>query len=651
MHVDDLLFLIPLLPLLGFLANGLFGRRMSTPQVGVVALLGPVTAFVLSVLALLQAWQGQGGGDHGGAAHHATWAHQTVWTWIETGRFSVDFGLQVDPLTAIMLMNVTGIGSLIHLYSYGYMKDDPGFPRFMAYLNLFLCAMLLLVMGDNLLLLFVGWEGVGLCSYLLIGFWYSNLDYTDAGRKAFIVNRVGDFAFLIGAFTLFAVFGTLSFEGMEHGIADLDPATVLESGPFAGWTVRQTLVLAALCLFGGATGKSAQIPLYIWLPDAMAGPTPVSALIHAATMVTAGVYLVGRMDFMYVLLPEVGQVVAVVAAFTALVAGLIAVGQNDIKKVLAYSTVSQLGFMFAGMGTTAWTTGLHHVVTHAFFKALLFLGAGAIIHAMHHEQDMRKMGGLFKDLRYVAVLFLIGCVSLAGIPYVGAGFFSKDAILAGVAAQMTHEGGLWALVFGILVFTAALTAFYTVRMAMMTFFWPPADSHLHLHHLHWSMPAVLTVLAALSLFAGAPVGWFIDSFTHGIFSVGAIGHEELHHAHNLALLSSLGAVVVGVGAGFALYRQPGNALAATLEGLVAGKFYVDEAYEALVVRPLGALAQGLFSVVDRLMIDQLLVEGPGRVVMMMGGLARQTQNGAVSVATATTLFGAVAVLLWMVSHG
>lgn len=282
MHVDQLLWLIPALPLVGFLANGLFGSRFDRVTIGWVAVLGPLGSFVLSVLALLQA-------EHG--AEHGSWAHAVVWQWIHTGNVSADFGLQADPLTSVMLMNVTGIGTAIHLFSYGYMHEDPSFARFMAYLNLFLASMLILVMGDNLLLMFVGWEGVGLCSYLLIGFWYENLSYTDAGRKAFIVNRVGDFAFLIGTFTLFCLTGSLGWQGLEQGVAALDIDGMVAAGPLAGWSVKGALTLAGLCLFGGATGKSAQIPLYIWLPDAMAGPTPVSALIHAATMVTAGVYL------------------------------------------------------------------------------------------------------------------------------------------------------------------------------------------------------------------------------------------------------------------------------------------------------------------------------------------------------------------------
>jgi NADH-quinone oxidoreductase subunit L len=660
MHVDRYLWLIPALPLAGFLVNGLFGNRFSRPMVGLVAVLGPVVAFVLSVLALVQVQQGHG--------EHVP--HQVLWNWMSAGALSVDFGLRVDALTAVMLMNVTGIGSLIHVYSYGYMHEDPGFSRFMAYLNLFLCAMLLLVMGDNLLLLFVGWEGVGLCSYLLIGFWYDNLDYTDAGRKAFVVNRIGDFAFLIGAFTLFALTGTFSFTGMEEGVAELltGPAMLAE-GPLRGMGVHAALLFAGLCLFGGATGKSAQIPLYVWLPDAMAGPTPVSALIHAATMVTAGVYLIGRMDFLYVLLPEAGQVVAFVAAATALLSGLIAVGQYDIKKVLAYSTVSQLGFMFAGMATTLWHTGLFHVVTHAFFKALLFLGAGAVIHALHHEQDIRKMGGLWKDLRLVTVLFVIGSLALAGVPPF-AGFFSKDEIVAAVWLAMDHEGGLWPAVFGMLVVSAILTAFYTTRLVMLAFFGPPADSHRHVHPLHWTMTSVLVVLAILSTGAGL-VEFFgghpFQHFVEASWVTGELAEAGLHHAlteeaersaHLLAIGVSVLALVVGGGLGGFLYGPARKQTAAFVQGagrlphrILEDKFYVDELYDRLVVRPLGALAQLLFRFVDRWLIDWFAVEGAGNGVVQIASVLRRTQVGAVSVATAATLVGTVLVLLWMITHG
>jgi NADH-quinone oxidoreductase subunit L len=664
MQVDRLLWLIPALPLAGSVINGFFGNRLARPTVGTIAVLGPLVAFVLSVLAFLQAQQGGHGGGHD--AHEAAgFAHQVVWTWISAGDVSLPFGLQADRLSAVMMLNVTGIGAAIHLFSYGYMKDDPSFARFMAYLNLFLAAMLILVMGDNLVLLFVGWEGVGLCSYLLIGFWYDHptqgLLNVDAGRKAFIVNRVGDLLFLIGTFILFSLANhELGWAGLESQLSARTLDDVLTTGPLAGWTVHGALVLAGMCLFGGATGKSAQIPLYVWLPDAMAGPTPVSALIHAATMVTAGVYLLARLDFLYVHLPAVAQVIAIVAASTAVLSGVIACAQNDIKKVLAYSTISQLGFMFCGMATTVWESGMFHVVSHAFFKALLFLGAGAVIHALHEEQDMRKMGGLWHDLRPTAVLFLIGALALAGVfPF--SGFFSKDEILAAVYLQVSHEGGLWTLVLVMLLFAALLTAFYTTRLVMMTFFGRPHDRHRHLHPPHWTMLSVLALLAFLSLFGGAlahpfahylePM-WSVPAWRENL-PAGVIS-TSVWFARILSTLLALGGIALGVvlyGPKRSLLDGLSHGVGARLVQVVEQKFYVDELYRAVVVAPMGWVADRLWAWVDRKVIDQGAVEGPGKLVIAASAALRHSQVGVVSVATAATLAGSVLVLLWMVSHG
>ncbi len=652
MEIESSLYLIPLLPLVGFLVNGLLGNQLPKWLVAVIACTGPFIAFLLSVQAL-QA-----------LATHPEGLHQAMFSWISTGTLNVPFGLQVDALTAIMLMNVTGIGTAIHLYSYGYMHADPSFSRFMAYLNLFLAAMLMLVMGDNLLLLFVGWEGVGLCSYLLIGFWYQDFANVDAGRKAFIVNRIGDFAFLIGAFTLYSLTGTLEWHGMEQAVAALDLNAMVVSGPMTGMPIMVALMIAGLCLFGGATGKSAQIPLYVWLPDAMAGPTPVSALIHAATMVTAGIYLLGRMDFLFVLLPAVMGVIALVAACTALLSGLIAIAQNDIKKVLAYSTVSQLGFMFAGMATGFFHTGLFHVVTHAFFKALLFLGAGAVIVAMHHEQDIRKMGGLWKDLKGVSILFIIGSLALAGVPPF-AGFYSKDAILAAVYYQAASPGASpeWMVIFGMLVFTAGLTAFYTTRLVVLTFFGKPADEHRHLHEVHWTMMAVLAFLAALSALAGVlGLGTWLDTFTHHVWSPPAVEVNEAleHTAHYVAMGSSTAVVVLGIGAGLFLYLSESRREAldrwtkgsgARVYGMASHKFFVDEFYEAFIVNPIGWLAKLLWGVVDRIVIDSGIVEGSALSVSGFSAALRHTQVGAVSAATTSTLVGVIVVVLWLVLHG
>jgi NADH-quinone oxidoreductase subunit L len=625
--------------------HGTPGERVGLPSpvIAAIAIAGPLLSFVLSVMAFFQVQDGKG--------PIASYFH-----WMTAGNLDVTFGMQVDALTAVMLLNVTGIGTLIHLYSYGYMKDDVGFARFMAYLNLFMFSMLILVIGDNLPMLFVGWEGVGLCSYLLIGFWYHELPNVDAARKAFVVNRIGDFAFLLGMFTLFSLAGTLGFDGMQSALEHADVAAILAAGPFAGWTVGGAMTFAALCLFIGATGKSAQIPLYVWLPDAMAGPTPVSALIHAATMVTAGVYMVGRLDFLYVHTPEITALMALIAACTALLSGLIALGQYDIKKVLAYSTVSQLGFMFAGMASMVFVGGLFHVLTHAFFKALLFLGSGAVIMAMHHEQDVRKMGGLWKDLRGVAVLFIIGSIALAGVPPF-AGFWSKDEILGSVHYQMTTQGGVWILAWWMLVLTALLTAFYSTRLVMLTFFGPPADPHRKLAPVHWSMTVVLGILAVLSVFGGALAGP-LEHFTEPVWSHVALDHEALHHSHTVAMAFSIAAVAIGIGSGVFLYGFAPKAVDVFANGagapalwLANNKFFVDEIYDYLVVKPLGVFAKVLWSVVDRIVIDQGMVEGSGKAVYSAGAALRRTQAGALNAATASMVVGTVGILayvLWLV---
>src|SRR5262245_28190805 len=393
---------IPLLPLAGFLANGIWGRRFPRVVSAAIGVAGPALAFVLSA-AVLKAY-----------LDSETPLNASFWTWMAVGGFKIDVAFTVDALPAVMLLVVTGVGTLIHLYSVEYMKKDDGFARYFAYLNLFMFSMLVLVLADNLLVMFVGWEGVGLCSYLLIGFWFHDLKNADAGRKAFVVNRIGDFGFLLGILYLLAIFGTVSFPQL--------------AGRAVAPGMEPLLLAPALLLFLGACGKSAQIPLHVWLPDAMAGPTPVSALIHAATMVTAGVYMIARLSPIYARVPFVTDLIAVVAAGTALMAAVTACAQTDIKKILAWSTISQLGFMFVGMATAQFQTGLFHVVTHAFFKALLFLGAGAVIHALHGEQDIRKMGGLWRDLKLIFIVVLIGAFALSGFPF-SSGFFSKDAIL------------------------------------------------------------------------------------------------------------------------------------------------------------------------------------------------------------------------------
>ena len=660
------LWLIPVLPLAGFLANGLL--KLPKPLVGIVGCLGPAAAFALSVMAALEAPV---------AAQY--------FDWINVGSLNIPFGLKVDELSSVMILIVTGVGSLIHVYSIGYMSEDEGYRRYFAYLNLFMFSMLILVLGDSLLLLFVGWEGVGLCSYLLIGFWFKDLKNADAGKKAFIVNRVGDVGFILGLFCLWQIFGALDFDTLRANTAKLDESTYALAAA------------AALLLFVGATGKSAQIPLFVWLPDAMAGPTPVSALIHAATMVTAGVYMMARLWFLYDFTPDVLRVVGLVATATALLSGVIAVAQNDIKKVLAYSTVSQLGFMFAGLSAGHYSAGLFHVVTHAFFKALLFLGAGAVIHALHGEQDIRKMGGLGKKLPLLTGCFIAGALALAGMPFTS-GFLSKDAILAATVDHPVH--------LAVLAITAGLTAFYTTRLCVIVFLPKPHDEHAHdeghSHEIHkpgLTMMVPLLILAVLSLgggLLGKPLEKAIDQprveanvalLKRGndaqrkaavkilskmgdpaVAAVAAAGsdvrhkdveeiRENVHHAHathKVMMGVSAGIFLLGAGSAFLIYTRARAWLSKLVAGplaaahkLAVNKFYVDEIYEYTVVAPLRMGATVVWFVVDRLIIDGLLVSGTAKLVYAAGGLFRRSHTGSVNVSLAAFLLGVVGVLGWL----
>ena len=442
-----MLLLIPLLPLVGFLINASFGRRISKTASGAVACAVMLMSFAISVAAVARLV---------GLPAEERAISQSAFSWISSGDFSVGLTLRLDPLSSVMILIITGIGSLIHVYSTAYMHEEtaPEYARYFSYLNLFGAFMLVLVLGSSFLVMFVGWEGVGLCSYLLIGFWYHKKSAADAGKKAFIVNRIGDWGFILGVLLIFARFGTLDFQDLARAVSQLRPEQTFG-----------TLSIVTLMLFIGATGKSAQIPLFVWLPDAMEGPTPVSALIHAATMVTAGVYMIGRNAVLFGHAPITLNVVAVIGTATALIAGTIGLVQNDIKKVLAYSTVSQLGYMFLAMGVGAYGAGIFHLYTHAFFKALLFLGSGAVIHALAGEQDMRKMGGLKKDLPITYWTFLIGAIAIAGVPPL-AGFFSKDEILF----KSFSSGHTWLWAVGLL--TALLTACYMFRLVFMTFHGP-----------------------------------------------------------------------------------------------------------------------------------------------------------------------------------
>jgi NADH-quinone oxidoreductase subunit L len=604
----DWIWLIPLLPFAGTLINGvLLKDRLSKRSVSWVALSAVGASLALAVAAIL---------DYVKSAEYAVAEgfEKILYLWIPAGPLTVG----IDPLSSVMLLVVTFVGFLIHVYSVGYMGKEDGFQRYFAYLNLFMGAMLLLVLGNNFLVMFVGWEGVGLCSYLLIGFYYREEFPPYAGRKAFIVNRIGDFAFLIGLFALVARFGTLNYREIFSTVV-ADPHAVQD--PYLLGLSFATFV--TLCLFIGATGKSAQLPLFIWLPDAMAGPTPVSALIHAATMVTAGVYMVVRTNVLYQLAPGTSALVATVGALTALFAATIAFAQTDIKKVLAYSTVSQLGYMFLGAGVGAYSAAIFHLGTHAFFKALLFLGSGSVIHAMSGEQDMRRMGGLRKALPVTFATFAIATVAISGIPPL-AGFFSKDQILAG--AWGDHK-----VLWGIGLVTAGLTACYMFRALLMTFFGHfrgTDEQRSHLHESPRSMTVPLTVLAVGSALVGLigiprvgdlDLNWFghflepvVEPVSHGA------GHGS-HASWGLELLLmaiSVGAALMGIwtawrtwGGDRGLHR--GQDWAERFPGvhrLLTNKYYVDEIYDATVVRGTWATARSLFRF-DAGFIDGWLVNG------------------------------------------
>jgi len=636
------LWVIPALPLVGFLLCLFFGPRMGK---GFTAATGAGSVGLATVAAYSRLIPFLAG-DHAPVV-------EKVSDWIAAGPFVVDASLRLDPLSALMVSFVTFVGFLIHVYSIGYMhhdETDSGFARYFAYLNLFMFSMLVLVLANNFLLMFVGWEGVGLCSYFLIGYYYDREYAAAAGRKAFVVNRIGDFGFLLGMFGLFSLFSSLVFDEV-FGAAATSPARV---APY--------LTVVCLSLFVGAMGKSAQVPLYVWLPDAMAGPTPVSALIHAATMVTAGVYMVARCNVLFRLAPQAMAVVAVVGAVTAIFAATIALAQNDIKKVLAYSTVSQLGYMFLACGVGAYVAGMFHVMTHAFFKACLFLGSGSVIHAMGGEQDMRKMGGLRSKLPITYWTFLIAALAISGIPPL-AGFFSKDAILTGVFEEHRY------ILFGIGLVTAGMTAFYMFRLVSLTFAGRFRGTHDQEHHLHESPPSMtvpLVILAGLSVVAGfiglpaviSETGNRIGTFLGPVFpELPALsGHGEAaaplsHGTEWLLLLASTVVAAAGVLLGLKWYaaeegRIPAR-IAASMPGvyaLVRDKFRVDELYDAIFVRPFQALARMLWKVVDVLIIDGILNAG-AFLVELAGDLLRFIQTGNVRNYALTFFVGVVALML------
>lgn len=611
------LFLIPLLPLLGFLFNGLIGRNTSNKLVSLVGCLAPVASFAVALIGFQQLV--------GISTPSARILHQELYEWIGSGIFNIKFSLILDPLSVVMALIITGIGSLIHLYSTGYMHEDKSYARYFAYLNLFLFFMLVLVLADNLLLLFVGWEGVGLCSYLLIGFWFDDLDKAGAGRKAFIVNRIGDLGFFIGMALLFWLFKTLNFGEIRNAIAQ-NPAMI-----GAG-----TATAIGILLFIGAAGKSSQIPLYVWLPDAMAGPTPVSALIHAATMVTAGVYMVARMNCIYALSPVATGLVAFIGALTVFYAATISLAQNDIKKVLAYSTISQLGYMFVAVGVGAYAAGIFHLMTHAFFKALLFLGAGAVIHALAGEQDIRRMGGLREKLPVTYWTFFIGVMAIVGCPFLS-GFFSKDEIIWYAYAGPHGHWLLWLLA----VASAVLTMFYMMRLWFVAFtgeYRGSVDSGEpganHLHPPSGWMKFALIILAAgsvLSGYVGIPHMWkslagvlglqnllghnHFEKFLQPVFgtpllsgraSMGAVPGAFVPTGLNnwSSMIITLNLLVVGLVMAWAIYfRRPegDETFQKSLPGLwrlLQDKYRIDEVYGLIFVKPLIATGKFLDQRID-----------------------------------------------------
>jgi NADH-quinone oxidoreductase subunit L len=688
-----MLALIPLFPLAGFLVNSILGRRLPKNASGGLASLAMIASFIVSAMAV---WQVAGMEP----AHRVL--EQTLYTWMQSDDLTIDLAFRVDPLSSVMILVITGIGSLIHIYSTAYMHEerDSEFARYFSYLNLFAAFMLVLVLGSNLPVMFVGWEGVGLCSYLLIGFWFKKKSANDAGKKAFVVNRIGDYAFLLGMFALFTRFGTLDFQRLAAAVAPLAPEATFG-----------IISIATLLLFIGATGKSAQIPLYVWLPDAMEGPTPVSALIHAATMVTAGVYMIGRNAVLFEHAPTTLLIVASIGAATALMAGTIGLVQNDIKRVLAYSTVSQLGYMFLAMGMGAFGAGIFHLYTHAFFKACLFLGSGAVIHALHGEQDIRNMGGLKQHLPVTFWTFFIASLAIAGVPGL-AGFFSKDEILF-----ETFREGHWIL-WTIGIITSLLTATYMFRLVFLTFFGQrrheaPAPEHPeeeepdyahdahaspdhgghdaghgHGNHLHDAPPAMALALIVLAIgsvaagYVGIPHAlgghnalgeWLHPAFvaegsasTEGVAGeavateVGAAGEAaggadaEAGLEMTLMLVSSTIALV-GIGIAFFIWnkrRDIADGAARTFGGLhrlLLNKYYIDELYDMLIVQPIKVIStEGLWRGFDVKVIDGA-VNGTAAIVDGGAAVLRRLQTGSVRAYAGSVLVGVVIILgyyLW-----
>ncbi len=631
--MQNYFILIVLLPLIGFLVNSLLGKKINSERFsGWFSSLLVLIPFLIGVYSLFELIN---------LPPDSRKIIYTYFSWINAGSFSLDYSFVVDPLSLVMILVVTGIGFLIHVYSIGYMHGDKGYASFFAYLNLFIFAMLHLILADNFLLIFLGWEGVGLCSYLLIGFWYEKKFTGDAAKKAFVVNRIGDFGFMTAMFLIFANFGTLNISQF--------------AGSIAGFSVNSPLLVAiALLFFLGATGKSAQIPLFVWLPDAMAGPTPVSALIHAATMVTAGIYLIARTSLLYALAPIAGNVILIIGIATAIISATIALKQNDIKKILAYSTVSQLGFMFIALGTQSYVAAVFHLVTHAFFKALMFLGSGSVIHGMHEEQDIRKMGGLKDKMKITYITFLMGAIAISGIPPFS-GFFSKDEILY---KTFLHAG---ILPYLLVLITAAFTAFYMFRLVGLTFFGKPRyDSHVHPHESPFTMTVPLMILAVLSIFGGF-IGlphilgynvlehWLEPVFANAYSVVNTWRPDGVHPVSTEIILIIVSIVVAATSIFLSFKRYSKQEKFAEEKGIgkvLENKYYLDEIYDASVVNPIFKSSDSfLWKIFDVKIIDGF-VNGVAKFASRMSLDWKKVQSGVVQDYAAFAIAGVLIIVLY-----
>lgn len=642
--MTEYIFLIPIFPFVGFLLNGLLIGKLPKSVISLIACGSVFLSFVLSVFMFFELKS---------LPVDSRILGQTLFEWIPAGSFNVNFAFMIDPLTAVMILVVTGVGFLIHVYSIGYMSHDQGYGRYFTYLNLFTFSMLTLVMADNFLLMFVGWEGVGLCSYLLIGFWYERKSASDAGKKAFIVNRIGDFGFLLGMFIIFWQIGSLNF------------ADVNAQAPLVFVAGGGLITITCLLLFVGATGKSAQIPLYVWLPDAMEGPTPVSALIHAATMVTAGVYMVVRTNVLFMMAPHALMVVAIIGVTTALFAATIGLAQNDIKRVLAYSTVSQLGYMFLACGVAAFTAGIFHLMTHAFFKALLFLGAGSVIHGMSDEQDMRNMGGLKKYMPITFKTMFIATLAISGIPLFS-GFFSKDEILWKSFSSQFGSPIFWVLGFA----TAGLTAFYMFRLIYLTFYGNERmkdDVKSHIHESPKSMTIPLMILAVLSVvggYIGLPhIFGATNYFEEWLAPVMAASQQTVSEIHAsgggdegmewILMFSSIALVLVAIYMAYLLYKKNtklSTSLADKLSGVkkvLNNKYYIDEFYGAVVVQPVVYISLFLWKVFDVVIIDGFL-DGLANAYQDTSQAMRSAQSGRLRTYATLFVFGVVIIIGFMI---